>query len=88
MASPETCPHCGADVPRKAKACPECGSDESTGWSDRAYAERLDLPDEEFDYDEFVQREFGKQRQPRLHWFWWTVAVLLLVMFGWFLLKR
>ena len=27
--SPEACPNCGADVPRKAKACPECGADET-----------------------------------------------------------
>ena len=57
MPAPETCPNCGADVPRRAKACPECGSDESTGWSDHAQAQSLDLPDDEFNYDEFVERE-------------------------------
>jgi hypothetical protein len=77
---PETCPHCGAEVPRNAKACPECGSDEQTGWSDEAAAANLGLPDESFDYDRFVREEFGsgtvRQRAP---WRWWGVAVIVLL---------
>jgi len=87
---PETCPNCGADVPRKARACPECGADEKSGWSDEAHAERLGLPDENFDYDEFVKREFGAQNKIRPHgisWFWWIVAVLLLAAFAYPLLR-
>jgi uncharacterized membrane protein YvbJ len=81
--SPETCPNCGADVPSGAKACPECGADEQTGWSRDAYASSLNLPDSEsFDYDDFVQREFSPGKRPRgVHWFWWAVAVLLVVLF-------
>jgi hypothetical protein len=80
---PEICPSCGATVPPKARACPDCGSDETTGWSDRATGQRLDLPDDEFDYDEFVREEFGSRKEstvrPRgVSWFWWLVAVLLL----------
>lgn len=77
-APPETCPVCGADVPRNAKACPECGSDHETGWSDEAYASGLGLPDDNFEYDEFVKKEFGDQLEvkPRgLHWFWWIVGI-------------
>ena len=59
---PDTCPNCGADVPRNAKTCPECGSCESTGWSEEAQVEGLDLPDESFDYEDYVQREFGPKR--------------------------
>lgn len=81
MPAPETCPNCGADVPRNAKACPECGSDESTGWSDDAHTQSLDLPDEEFNYDEFVQREFGKPKRSKRQLLWWSVAVILLVLF-------
>lgn len=78
---PEICPNCGAEVPPQATACPGCGSDEKTGWSEEAKTSGLDLPDENFDYDEFVQREFGGQSpKPRgLNWFWWLVAVFLLV---------
>jgi hypothetical protein len=79
---PEFCPHCGAEVPPRARACPECGADETTGWSERAGSDRLGLPDEEFDYDEFTRREFGgepeRRRGPRR--LWWLVAVVLLLL--------
>ena len=85
MAAPEICPHCGALVPRQARACPACGSDEETGWSDRAAAQRLDLPDDEFNYDEFVKEEFGTGQSGRLRprgigWLWWVVEVVLVVL--------
>lgn len=80
---PEICPNCGADVPPNAKACPECGSDEETGWSEDAQTGGLDLPEEKFDYDDFVQREFGaKSPVPRgIHWAWWLVALALVICF-------
>ena len=66
--APEICPNCGAEVPPKARACPECGADEQTGWSDEARVDGLDLPDENFDYNDFVKREFGgKSPVPRGH---------------------
>jgi len=76
---PETCSNCGADLPRNAKVCPECGSDEKTGWSETAYASGLGLPEEEFDYDEFVKEEFGSsQARPRgIGWLWWLIAALV-----------
>ena len=79
--TPDICPNCGAELPTRVKACPQCGSDEKTGWSDAARYDALNLPDEKFDYDEFVEQEFGKPRlKPRgLNWFWWLVALLLLV---------
>jgi len=82
VAAPEICPNCGAEVPPKARACPECGADEQTGWSERAAAQRLGLPDDEFDYDEFVKEEFTGAKQPKrppVGWFWWVVAVALLI---------
>ena len=88
MPAPETCPNCGADIPRRAKACPECGSDETTGWSEEARGQSLDLPDDEFNYDEFVQREFGKPKRSRKQIFWWLVAVALLIATFFFLFQR
>ena len=86
---PDTCPNCGADVPRNATACPECGSDERTGWSEKAHAENLGLPDDEFDYDEFVKEEFGPGRaKPRgLPRLWWAVAAVVIVAFVFLLLR-
>jgi hypothetical protein len=81
---PEICPNCGALVPLKVRACPQCGADEETGWSDRAAAQRLGLPDDEFDYDEFVKEEFADEsranrlRPPGISWFWWIVALVVL----------
>jgi len=92
MRAPETCPNCGADVPRNARACPGCGADENTGWAEhtqRATAADLGLPDEEFNYDEFVQREFGRPSpKPRgQSWLWWLagIAVLLAIILFWIL---
>ncbi|MFM8470262.1 MAG: zinc-ribbon domain-containing protein [Limisphaerales bacterium] len=91
MRAPETCPNCGADVPRGALACPECGADERTGWNDRAdsqrTADRLGIPDDGFDYDEFVKEEFGGQPESQaktkgVSWVWWAVAVFLAHAFG------
>ena len=85
--SPEVCPNCGAGVPPRARACPECGSDESTGWSEASAYDGLDLPDEDFYYDRYVEREFGK-RGPvpeGIHWFWWLVGVVLLIALSMFL---
>jgi len=83
---PEFCPNCGTEVPPNARACPECGSDEQTGWSDRAHADRLGIPDEEFDYDEFVKEELEEKRRssvkPRgVSWLWWVVAIVSLIAF-------
>jgi hypothetical protein len=42
----------------------------------------LDLPDEDFDYKDFVEREFGEKRPvPRgITWVWWAVAAALAVL--------
>ena len=90
MAPPEICPNCGAEVPRTARACPECGADEQTGWSPEAQAQQLGLPEEHFDYDEFVRDEFGTESKVRprgISWLWWGVALLLLATFAYAFLR-
>ena len=59
------CPQCGEEVEAGARVCPNCGSDDRTGWSEDADKWGADIPvgygpDEEFDYDEFVSREFAQ----------------------------
>lgn len=88
--TPEVCPNCGAEVPRNAKACPECGSDDQTGWSEAADASGLDLPDDEFDYAKYVEKEFGDNK-PVPHgiaWWWWVAGILTVGAFVWLLVAR
>ena len=78
--TPDVCAQCGAEIPPNAKACPGCGADENTGWSEESESGGLDLPEEDFDYEEFVKREFGGGKNPVPHgikWYWWLVALLL-----------
>jgi hypothetical protein len=70
-------------VPRGAAACDDCGACEKSGWSGDTHADGLDLPDDEFDYDDFIAREFGGKsaRQPLTSNLWWWVALALLLAF-------
>ena len=72
------CASCGEDVPSGARACPHCGADEKTGWNEEATRyDGVDLPEENFDYDDFVKREFGSPAKPRgVSWLWWTVGIV------------
>lgn len=77
---PGDCPVCGAFVPKGAKACPECGADAKSGWQEDNTYDGLDLPDEEFDYNEFLAEEFGTAKSKRgLHPVWWITALVLIL---------
>jgi hypothetical protein len=69
-------------VPRGAAACAQCGACAKSGWKENAdIYDGLDLPDEEFDYEDFVKREFGGKGRPEhgaLRGVWWWVALVLL----------
>ena len=80
-AAPEICPVCGEDVPRGALACPKCGADHNSGWREDASSyDGVDLP-EDFDYDEFAQREFGGDpKRSGIHALWWLTAIVLFVL--------
>ena len=38
----------------------------------------VDLPDEDFNYEEFVKQEFGSSRRPAIKRLWWITAILLI----------
>ena len=83
--APENCPNCGADVPRGARACPECGADEHTGWSEEAETRgNLGIPEDSFDYDEYVKREFEGEAAPdeKRRRFWRMVGLVVLICFA------
>lgn len=79
--TPEICPVCGEDVPRRALACPECGADHNSGWREDANAyDGVDLGEESFDYEEFVREEFGTGVKPKgISGLWWLTAIVLLI---------
>lgn len=81
--TPEICPVCGEDVPRRALACPQCGADHNSGWREEADTyDAVDLPDDDFNYEDFVKREFGSRAKPRgLKTIWWIVAIALIIAF-------
>jgi uncharacterized membrane protein YvbJ len=79
--APPVCPVCGEDVPRGSLACPECGADRNSGWREDAESyDGLDLPDENFDYDEFVRREFPSRIKPAgIKTRWWITAIVVII---------
>jgi uncharacterized membrane protein YvbJ len=83
LEAPEVCPVCGEDVARGARACPECGADHNSGWREDASAyDALDLPDKDFNYDEFVREEFGSAPKPAgVKTIWWITAIVLSALF-------
>ncbi|MEP6810445.1 MAG: hypothetical protein ABI992_09395 [Chthoniobacterales bacterium] len=78
---PEICPVCGDEVPPRAHACAECGADHNSGWrTDAASQDALGEAEDDFDYGEFVDREFGSSiKPPGLRLIWWLTAVALLL---------
>ena len=86
---PDVCPVCGEVLEDDAKACPECGSDETTGWSDDAKADSLGIPSDEFDYDDYIKREFeGEKPKRKFGGVWIVTAIVLLALFAWAFLRH
>lgn len=86
---PGQCPVCGEWVYRKQAACSSCGACGDSGWREEADYDGLDLPDSDFDYNEFVSREFGKGHLRRIGegkysslWWWVAMAVLAALIAG------
>ncbi|PAW66089.1 MAG: hypothetical protein B9S38_14150 [Verrucomicrobiia bacterium Tous-C4TDCM] len=89
------CPGCDKEVAVGSRACPYCNppqkarkrpkpvaSRSKSSWHQESTAEGLHLPDEDFDYDDFVAREFGRKPHRRIgiKWYWWLTALILLVL--------
>src|SRR5690242_9235446 len=79
--TPEVCPVCGEDVPRNALSCLECGADRNSGWREDAdMYDGVDLSEHHFNYDHFVQKEFGSRvKPPGLNTIWWIVGIALII---------
>jgi hypothetical protein len=77
------CPYCGCEV-RVGKTCSGCAKKANKpkprSWEQDQSKDGHDLPDDDFDYEKFVAREFGKSPHQLLgiKWYWWLLAMLLL----------
>jgi hypothetical protein len=79
------CPYCESEV-RVGEPCPGCSKKakraalKSRSWQQDKSADGLDLPDDDFNYEEYIAREFGKapHRALGLKWYWWLLGVVVL----------
>ncbi len=81
-----SCPFCAREV-RVGKPCPGCAKKRKPrhpparkSWEQDAAADGLDLPGEDFDYEDFVAHEFGHapHRKLGVKWYWWLLGVAAL----------
>lgn len=84
------CPHCGAELAEDARFCRHCGASEDSGWNESDYSEGLagdyNGSEEDFDYDDFLRREFPEAAQSAQGTslrtaVWWTVVLLIISSF-------
>lgn len=75
------CPHCNPP-PKKRKRTKAAAGQSKPSWHQESTADGLDLPDEDFDYDDFVAREFGgtTHRRIGIKWYWWATALILVIL--------
>ena len=69
------CPHCGDEILESAEFCRYCGASDSDGWADGSESDY----DDDFDYDEFAEREFGGGSMNTSLPMIYRIAVLLLL---------
>ena len=95
------CPECGASVHLNSASCGSCGVRRGEhGWFGAVSHDGLGLgeADDDFDYEAFVEEEFGEaagddrplvflHRMTTRQRFWWLVAVVTLLAFGWLVIR-
>jgi uncharacterized membrane protein YvbJ len=89
------CRNCGAEIHPNARACKSCGTLSGSPSAKSLQAQHLDgidLPhdpgnDPDFDYDDYVSREFGDDKNLPIvidgrKVIWWLTAVILVLVFA------
>ena len=82
------CPHCGAELSVDATFCRHCGASEDAGWGGEADSSDADQSDDwsdDFDYDDFIAREFPEHartpaRRRNAYWLAFAVVALLCIL--------
>ena len=78
------CNNCGEEVRFTARSCPHCGADDETAWKEGAGRPIiLTREDDDFDYDDFVQRELHGKKPKNTRWW---IPVLAAILAGIFIL--
>ncbi len=80
------CPTCGSDV-EVGKPCPGCAKKPAKpkparkSWEQDKADDGLNLPDDDFDYDEFVKKEFSKlpHRPLGANLWWYLLGIGVLI---------
>lgn len=96
------CPDCGGEVPVGSASCPGCGPrkvaqrmrqkkrrKKKRSWEQDSAQDGLDLPSNDYDYEDFVEREFGSKphRKIGITWYWWLTAIVVLAIFTFILIS-
>lgn len=82
------CPHCGESVRQDAKVCRHCGATEDCGWNDTACDDDGYPAEDDFDYDEYLDREFGSKYESPSEAAsrnWGIRLVILAILLSWLL---
>ncbi len=82
------CPHCGEPLAADATFCRHCGASEELGWGLSAGEFHGESAmEEEFDYDEFLEREFPAEAARKPIGFkkalYAAIVIVLIISFIW-----
>jgi hypothetical protein len=85
------CPHCHEPLPGQAKFCRHCGASDESGWGQDGLGFAAEPADgygydseDDFDYDDFVAREFPDQAERKSSpsqqksWIWLIIGLVCL----------
>jgi len=78
---PAGCRHCQPAKPKLKKSAKPKPRRLKRSWEQDGIYDGLDLPDEDFDYEDFVAREFGRKPHDRIgvKWYWWVLGLGLIL---------
>lgn len=81
------CPTCAPVPKRPRRRRRKVASATKKAWEQDEVYDGLDLPGADFDYDEFIAKEFSSKPHRRIgiKLYWWITAVVLLVALLWML---
>jgi hypothetical protein len=68
-------------VGKRCSSCAQKSKPTSQPWKPKHSTDGANLSDDDFDYEDFIEREFGRKphRKTGLKWYWWILAVLTLI---------